>query len=98
MSGALAKDLAAVPSAQWQTYAYVSTASDCHPVPHFHDECTAYEAAPWFEKSHQCLTPAPGFNNDCDDLFRTYGKYTEISSTCLPWIEMASVPPMKMGT
>ena len=74
--------------AQWQTYAYVSTASDCHPVPHFHDECTAYEAAPWFEKSHQCLTPAPGFNNDCDDLFRTYGKYTEISSTCLPWIEM----------
>lgn len=76
---------------QWQTYFFSSSGRACKAVPHFHDTCTSYKQAPWFEKSNQCLTPAPGFENNCDDLVRTYGKYTENSNTCDPWINMGCI-------
>lgn len=74
--------------AQYNTYSFVASARSCRTVPHFHDTCTAYKQAPWFEARSQCLSLAPGLTNDCDDLVRTYGKYTETAHTCDPWIDI----------
>ncbi|MFA5028495.1 MAG: conjugal transfer protein TraN, partial [Candidatus Methylomirabilota bacterium] len=74
--------------AQVNTYVFVSSGRSCRTVPHFHDTCASYKQAPWFEANSQCLSPAPGLTNDCDDLLRTYGRYTETANTCDPWIGM----------